>query len=199
MRSSPPGRSSSSKAPDKGRKIEGLQRLAVANGSEVEAVPHGLGGIDDEKHWLFTVKSQKRSRLRHGEPDDPTDDWIIFYTNIPLDADDADPIELANDFRNRWGVETSYRKLKNDFLAQSGSPRLATRMFYFKFAVLMYNMWTVANLLGAKEQDHDLGSENLFTANRFTRAFEDDEVTLDIDDSPEKSPAGQFIKGFGFQ
>jgi len=93
-------------------------------------VPHGLGGIDDEKHWLFAVKSQKRSRLRQGEPDDPTDDWIIFYTNIPLDDDDVDPLELATDFRNRWGVETSYRMLKHDFLAQSGSPRLATRMFY---------------------------------------------------------------------
>ncbi|RYJ07771.1 hypothetical protein ELS19_19850 [Halogeometricum borinquense] len=183
-------------APDKGRKIEGLQRLAVAKESEVEAVPHGLGGIDDEKHWLFTVKSQKRSRLRQGEPDDPIDDWIIFYTNIPLDADDVDPLELATDFRNRWGVETSYRKLKHDFLAQSGSPRLATRMFYFKFAILMYNMWTVANVLGAEEQDHDLSSGNFVKANRFTRAFEDDEVTLDLDDPPEVSETTHFLQGF---
>ncbi len=91
-------------APDKGRKIEGLQRLAVAKESEVEAVAHGVGGVDDEKHWLFTMKSQKRSRLRQGEPDDPTDDWIIFYTNIPLDDDDVDPLELATNFRNHWGA-----------------------------------------------------------------------------------------------
>jgi len=38
-----------------------------------------------------------------------------------------------------------------------------------------------------------------FSVNRFTRAFEDDEVTLDIDDSPEESPTGQFIGGFGLQ
>jgi len=176
--------------------IEGLQRLAVAKESEVEAVPHGVVRIDDEKQWLFTVKSQKRSRLRQGEPDDPTDDWIVFYTNIPLDNDDIDPLELATDFRNRWGVETSYRKLKHDFLAQSGSPRLATRMFYFKFAVLMYNMWTVAKLLGAEEQGYDLGSGNLFTANRFTRAFEDDEMTLDVDDPPAESQINPILQNF---
>lgn len=167
----------------------------MAEESEVETAPHGVGRIEDEKHWLFTVKSQKRSRLREGEPDDPIDDWVIFYTNIPLDDDDVDPRELANDFRNRWGVETSYRKLKNDFLAQSGSPRLATRMFYFKFAVLMYNMWTVANLLDAEEQDHDLSSGNLVKANRFTRAFEDDEVTLDLDNQPEVSQTTHFLQG----
>lgn len=159
-------------------------------------MPHGLGGVDDEKHWLFTVKSQKRSRLRQGEPDDPTDDWIIFYTNIPLDADDVDPLELATDFRNRWGVETSYGKLKHDLLAQSGSSRLATRMFYFKFAILMYNMWTVANVLGAEEQDHDLGAGNFVKANRFTQAFEDDEVTLELDDPPEVSETTHFLQGF---
>ncbi|GGK79108.1 hypothetical protein GCM10009067_34260 [Haloarcula sebkhae] len=46
------------------------------------------------------MKSQKRSRLRQGKPDDPTDDWIIFYTNIPLDDDDVDLLEMATDFRN---------------------------------------------------------------------------------------------------
>jgi hypothetical protein len=60
-------------------------------------------------------------------------------------------------------------------------------MFYFNFVILTYNMWTVANVLGAEEQEHDLSSENLFTANRFTHAFEDDEVTLDLDDPPEES------------
>jgi hypothetical protein len=45
----------------------------------------------------------------------------------------------------------------------------------------------VANVLGAEEQEHDLSSENLFTANKFAHAFEDDEVTLDLDDPPEES------------
>jgi hypothetical protein len=79
---------------------------------EVKAVPYGLGGVSDETHWLFTVKSQKRSRLWQGEPDE----CIIFDTNIPLDDDNLNSLELSTDFRNRQTVETSYRNLKHDFL-----------------------------------------------------------------------------------
>ena len=69
-------------------------------------------------------------------------------------------------------------------------------MFYFNFAILMYNMWTVANVLGAEEQDHDLSSGNFVKANRFTRAFEDDGVTLELDDPPEVSETTHFLQGF---
>lgn len=56
-------------------------------------------------------------------------------------------------------------------------------------------MWTVANVLGAEELDHDLSSENFVKANRFTRAFEDDEVTLDLADPPEILDSSWFSQG----
>jgi hypothetical protein len=59
----------------------------------------------------------------------------------------------------------------------------------------MYNMWTVANVLGAEEQDHDLSWGNFVKANKFAHAFEDDEVTLDLDDPPEVSETIRFFQG----
>ena len=61
------------------------------------------------------------------------------------------------------GVETSYRVIKNRFLPQSGSSQIEHRMFLFGYAVLLYNMWTVANEIGAdQDDDHDLGQDGKY-------------------------------------
>ncbi|SEP10348.1 hypothetical protein SAMN04487948_11438 [Halogranum amylolyticum] len=139
------------------------------------------------------MESEKKSKLYKEEPDDPKDKWIAFYTNIGWIADDADeesdleslteeqrempltPLELADDFRARWGIETGYRKLKEDFLAKSRSARYYIRVQVFYFAVLWYNMWLAANVKGAGEVGTDLGDDDenyLFRGPEVMRAIE---------------------------
>lgn len=61
------------------------------------------------------------------------------------------------------GFETSYRVIKNRFLPQSGSSSIEHRMFLFGYAVLLYNVWTTANAIGADgDDDHDLAEDGKY-------------------------------------
>lgn len=92
--------------------------------------------------------------------------------------------DLAAGYRNRWGIETGYRVLKEEFLPKSASPDPAVRTFYFNFAAHLYNLWTTANILRADALGEDLSQSKQFTAGRFIQAIEDNPYDLDI---PEES------------
>jgi IS4 transposase len=49
-------------------------------------------------------------------------------------------------YARRWGIENSYKSIK-DFLAWTTSRNTAVRVFYFGFAVILYDMWLVVDLL----------------------------------------------------
>lgn len=53
---------------------------------------------------------------------------------------------LAEAYRRPWGIETSYRKVA-EFLPRTSSPTFSVRLFYFLFAVALYNLWVLVNLL----------------------------------------------------
>lgn len=72
----------------------------------------------------------------------PDDQQTYFVTNRPVEEETA-PM-LANAYRRRWGIETSYR-LIGDFLAKSRSTVFSVRLFYFLFAVTLYNLWVLCN------------------------------------------------------
>jgi len=67
---------------------------------------------------------------------------ITYYlvTNIGCDAD-----KLLDMFRNRWGIETSYRIIEQ-FMPKTTSKKYEVRLFYFLFAVWMYNLWVLFNI-----------------------------------------------------
>jgi IS4 transposase len=58
---------------------------------------------------------------------------------------------LAEAYRRRWGIETSYRKVTG-FLPKTSSPTFSVRLYYFLFAVALYNLWVVTNLLLTAER-----------------------------------------------
>ena len=72
------------------------------------------------------------------------DEHVWFVTNLDVDASTAKAYAAA--FRRRWGIETSYRQI-GDFLPRTSSPTFSVRLFYFLFAVSMYNLWILANVL----------------------------------------------------
>ncbi len=55
------------------------------------------------------------------------------------------PKEVLRFFRKRWGIETGYRIIRK-FLAKTTSRRYSTRLLYFYFAILLYNLWVLLNL-----------------------------------------------------
>ena len=72
------------------------------------------------------------------------DDSLCLITNRSRTVDEAMP--LAQSYRRRWGIETCYRKI-GEFLPRTTSPVFAVRLFYFLFAVALYNLWVVVCLL----------------------------------------------------
>jgi IS4 transposase len=75
------------------------------------------------------------------------DDHFCLVTTRELDPDAVEFAEpLAQAYRRRWGIETSYRKV-GEFLPKTTSPTFSVRLFYFLFAVALYNLWVLVNLL----------------------------------------------------
>jgi len=77
------------------------------------------------------------------------DESVWFVTSLDVDASTANAYAAA--FRRRWGIETSYRQI-GDFLPRTSSPTFSVRLFYFLFAVSLYNLWVLANVLVSPER-----------------------------------------------
>jgi len=76
------------------------------------------------------------------------DEQVWFVTSLGVDSSTARAYAAA--FRRRWGIETSYRQI-GDFLPRTSSPTFSVRLFYFLFAVGLYNLWVLANVLAGGE------------------------------------------------
>lgn len=50
-------------------------------------------------------------------------------------------------YRKRMGIETIYRKDKDDFFPKAQTKKYIIRLFYFELVVLFYNLWVFANIL----------------------------------------------------
>lgn len=169
--------------------LNGMGRLDM----DSSYYPYGVGGLNEDNYYAVGIKSEKKSRRRKSEPDEPMDDYTYFYTN--LDPTEIPPEKLASDYRRRWGIETGFRVIKEDFLPKSASPSSEVRTFYFNFAAHMYNIWTAANIRRAEEIGEDLSEGKQFTAGRLIQAIEDDPYDLDI---PTEPPESQFVFGESF-
>ncbi|MGI0086718.1 MAG: transposase [Nitrosotalea sp.] len=55
------------------------------------------------------------------------------------------PQKILAMYKRRWGIETSYRMVE-DFMPQTTSKKYVVRLYYFLFAVWMYNLWVLFNL-----------------------------------------------------
>jgi hypothetical protein len=67
-----------------------------------------------------------------------------FVTNMNLDR--LHTRKLSKLYSKRWGIETTYRVTKHDFLAKTTSKNPVVRLFYMLLAVCLYNLWQLANI-----------------------------------------------------
>jgi len=56
-------------------------------------------------------------------------------------------VSFCQRYSRRWQIEAEYKSLKSDFLAKTSSKDYRVRLFYFVFAVLLYNVWRVTSFL----------------------------------------------------
>ena len=52
---------------------------------------------------------------------------------------------IPREYRRRWGIETSFRKVKEVF-PMTTSPSPAIRLAYFMVAMVLCNLWQLVNL-----------------------------------------------------
>ena len=96
-----------------------------------EVVHHRMmSAAGPEEVNLLVVKSRKGRQC--------------FLTNMGAAGEDAE--RLADEFRKRWGIETSYRVMK-DFRPRTASPNHVVRLFLFLFSVCLHDCWVLANLV----------------------------------------------------
>lgn len=74
-----------------------------------------------------------------------SDGTAVFATNVAVSADDAEG--FCRRYSDRWQIENEYKTIKHDFLATTSSKDYRVRSFYFVFAVLLYNLWRLTDLL----------------------------------------------------
>jgi len=78
------------------------------------------------------------------------DKTVAFVTNEDVDDEiglDRRRAEgMIQRYSRRWGIENSYKTIK-DFLAWTTSKDFSVRLFYFGFALLLYDMWLLVDLV----------------------------------------------------
>ena len=92
----------------------------------------------------------------------------VFATNESYDPNDVPLLESLFDlYGKRWGIETSYRVKKHSYLPKTTSKNYFIRMFYFMFAVLLYNLWILADILLWLALFGKVGEDHLITSKLF--------------------------------
>ncbi|MFT4965199.1 MAG: IS4 transposase [Halobacteriales archaeon] len=99
----------------------------------------------------------------------PEDKQTYFVTNMPVSETTA--AALAESYRRRWGIETSYRVI-GDFLAKTTSKSFAVRLYYFLFAVALYDIWVLTNVLLGVVFDDAQRDRPLIPSRVFARLLE---------------------------
>ena len=114
--------------------------------------------------------SSGQSTLDELSEDEDTD-YEAFFTNKDIKSEGIRPSEdpvahdsrntvwgLAEDYRNRWSIETGFRQMKHQFSARTGSRDLGVRRFYWMLSIVLYNAWATMNLIvqqAVPEWDYD--------------------------------------------
>lgn len=78
--------------------------------------------------------------------------FIPFATNV-VEGDVRRLVRMIpREYRRRWGIETSFRKVKEVF-PMTTSPSPAIRLAYFMVAMILYNLWQLVNMMLATRSE----------------------------------------------
>ncbi|WP_442908249.1 transposase [Halobacterium sp. KA-6] len=86
----------------------------------------------------------------------------VFATNLRVGPDEAET--FCRRYNRRWQIENEYKSIKHDFLAKTSSKDYRVRLFYFVFAVLLYNIWRLTDFLLKASVDGEMDYAPVLTA-----------------------------------
>jgi hypothetical protein len=86
----------------------------------------------------------------------------VFATNLAVGPDEAET--FCRRYSRRWQIENEYKSIKHDFLAKTSSKDYRVRLFYFVFAVLLYNIWRLTDFLLKAGVDGEMDYAPVLTA-----------------------------------
>jgi hypothetical protein len=86
----------------------------------------------------------------------------VFATNLSVGPDEAET--FCRRYSRRWQIENEYKSIKGDFLAKTSSKDYRVRLFYFVFAVLLYNIWRLTDFLLKAGVDGEMDYAPVLTA-----------------------------------
>jgi hypothetical protein len=78
----------------------------------------------------------------------------VFATNLRVGPEEAET--FCQRYSRRWQIESEYKSIKGDFLAKTSSKDYRVRLFYFVFAVLLYNIWRLTDFLLKADIDGEM-------------------------------------------
>mgnify|MGYP000224074212 CR=1 FL=1 len=90
------------------------------------------------------------------------DGTAVFATNLKIGPDEAEM--FCRRYSRRWQIENEYKSIKHDFLAKTSSKDYRVRLFYFVFAVLLYNIWRLTDFLLKAGVDGEMDYAPIITA-----------------------------------
>jgi len=93
--------------------------------------------------------------------DDADAEYMAFITNRELTERQAK--RFGKHYVRRWGIETSYRVI-GDFLPKTASKDVALRVWYYRMAILLYNVWVLVNEVVKETFDLDVDASPPVTA-----------------------------------
>jgi len=86
----------------------------------------------------------------------------VFATNLRVSPGEAET--FCRRYSRRWQIENEYKSIKHDFLAKTSSKDYRVRLFYFAFAVLLYNIWRLTDFLLKAGVDGEMDYAPILTA-----------------------------------
>jgi hypothetical protein len=86
----------------------------------------------------------------------------VFATNLRVGPEEAE--SFCRRYSRRWQIKNEYKSIKNDFLAKTSSKDYRVRLFYFVFAVLLYNIWRLTDFLLKAGVDSEMDYAPVLTA-----------------------------------
>nr|WP_240729962.1 transposase [Halalkalirubrum salinum] len=86
----------------------------------------------------------------------------VFATNLRVSPNEAEA--FCRRYSRRWQIENEYKSIKGDFLAKTSSKDYRVRLFYFVFAVLLYNIWRLTDFLLKAGVDNEMDYAPVLTA-----------------------------------
>ena len=90
------------------------------------------------------------------------DDVLLRPKESRVEPDEAE--SFCHRYSRRWQIENEYKSIKNDFLAKTYSKDYRVRLFYFVFAVLLYNIWRLTDFLLKAGVDGEMEYAPVLTA-----------------------------------